>query len=81
MYVWGATWEEAKRHGECLHYLFEIAINMNRLGLDFLSAPSQVTNSGKCIGKRIRSEIEVVSGASTSVDTNGEATKFKGTNW
>jgi 2,3-diketo-5-methylthio-1-phosphopentane phosphatase len=40
MYVWGKTWEEAKRHGECLHYLFEIAISMKKLGMDFQSAPA-----------------------------------------
>ena len=39
MYVWGKTWEEAKRHGECLHYLFEVAIQMKKLNMDFLSAP------------------------------------------
>lgn len=26
IYVWGDTWEQAKRHGECLHYLFNVAI-------------------------------------------------------
>jgi len=39
MYVWGDTWEEAKRHGECLHYLFDVAINMKTLGMDFNRAP------------------------------------------
>ena len=39
MYVWGDTWEEAKRHGECLHYLFEVAIQMKKLGFDFNSPP------------------------------------------
>lgn len=39
MYVWGSTWEEAKRHGECLHYLFDIAIRMKQLGMDFNSPP------------------------------------------
>ena len=58
MYVWGSTWEEAKRHGECLHYLFEIAINMHRLGMDFLVPPAPVTNSGKIAGKRSFGEIE-----------------------
>lgn len=38
--MWGKTWEEAKRHGECLHYLFEIAISMKKLGMDFQSAPA-----------------------------------------
>jgi len=44
MYVWGETWEEAKRHGECLHYLFEVAINMKRLGMDFNRAPLTVSD-------------------------------------
>eukprot|EP01035_Chromulina_nebulosa_P017799 gene17799-23407_t len=39
MYVWGRTWEEAKRHGECLHYLFEVVIEMKKLGLDFTRGP------------------------------------------
>lgn len=39
MYVWGRTWEEAKRHGECLHYLFDVAINMKKLALDFTKPP------------------------------------------
>ena len=41
MYVWGDTWEQAKRHGECLHYLFEVAIEMKKLGIDWrtMAAP------------------------------------------
>lgn len=40
MYVWGSTWEQAKRHGECLHYLFEIAVNLRNLGArDLCAAP------------------------------------------
>jgi methylthioribulose 1-phosphate dehydratase/enolase-phosphatase E1 len=39
MYVWGDNWEQAKRHGECLHYLFEIALNMKKLGMDFNTPP------------------------------------------
>ena len=45
MYVWGKNWEEAKRHGECLHYLFEVAINMRKLGLDFNKPPSPMVAS------------------------------------
>ena len=45
MYVWGDTWEEAKRHGECLHYLFEVAIQMKKLGFDFNSPPLPITNT------------------------------------
>lgn len=42
MYVWGDTWEAAKRHSECLHYLFDIAVNMHRLGLGLLTPPPPV---------------------------------------
>ena len=33
IYVWGDSWEQAKRHSECLHYLFNIAIQKHQLGL------------------------------------------------
>lgn len=36
MYVWGKTWEAAKRHAECLHYLFDSYIEINKLGLTHL---------------------------------------------
>lgn len=39
MYVWGNTWEQAKRHGECLHYLFDVAIKMKMMGMDFSKPP------------------------------------------
>ena len=39
IYVWGATWEQAKRHAECLHYLFEVTIQMKLLGKDSLRPP------------------------------------------
>lgn len=48
MYVWGKTWEEAKRHGECLHYLFEVAISMKKLGMDFQSAPAPLRTLDLC---------------------------------
>jgi methylthioribulose 1-phosphate dehydratase/enolase-phosphatase E1 len=52
MYVWGDTWEQAKRHGECLHYLFDVAINMRRLGMDFNSPPRTVVQSNADNKKR-----------------------------
>lgn len=47
IYVWGDSWEAAKRHGECLHYLFEAAIEMHRLQLDYKSAPLGTSSSRK----------------------------------
>lgn len=39
MYVWGNSWEQAKRHAEALHYLFEVTIRMRQLGLDYTKPP------------------------------------------
>ena len=64
MYVWGDTWEEAKRHGECLHYLFEVAMQMKKLGFDFNSPPLAIANGTNTLsavnanGKRGSSAIE-----------------------
>ncbi|DAZ97604.1 TPA: hypothetical protein N0F65_002223 [Lagenidium giganteum] len=43
IYVWGDSWEAAKRHAECLHYLFDMAIEMRKLQLDFSIAPIKAT--------------------------------------
>eukprot|EP00606_Chrysophyceae_sp_TOSAG23-5_P000395 GSChrysophyteH2.ASY1.ANO1.287.1 assembled CDS len=43
IYVWGKSWEEAKRHSECIHYLFDVALNMHKMGLDFNSPPAPVS--------------------------------------
>ena len=56
MYVWGKTWEEAKRHGECLHYLFDIAVEYRKLGMDFNSPAVTATETN--IKKR---KVEAVS--------------------
>lgn len=39
VYVWGQTWQQAKTMAECYHYLFEVAIEMRKLGLDPTQAP------------------------------------------
>jgi methylthioribulose 1-phosphate dehydratase / enolase-phosphatase E1 len=61
MYVWGKNWEEAKRHGECLHYLFDIALKMKSLDMDFTRAPLVVSqsSSSKISGKRGLSDVDV----------------------
>ncbi|TMW57632.1 hypothetical protein Poli38472_003557 [Pythium oligandrum] len=45
IYVWGDTWEAAKRHGECLHYLFEVAIEMHKLKVDYIAPPPPVSKT------------------------------------
>jgi methylthioribulose 1-phosphate dehydratase/enolase-phosphatase E1 len=59
MYVWGSTWEQAKRHGECLHYLFDIAISMKKLGIDFNSPPKPVSLLKEQIKKNTSNNNEV----------------------
>ncbi|BFZ63586.1 Methylthioribulose-1-phosphate dehydratase [Saitoella coloradoensis] len=34
VYVWGDTWEKAKTQAECYDYLFGMAVEMRRLGMD-----------------------------------------------
>ncbi|XP_047490491.1 probable methylthioribulose-1-phosphate dehydratase isoform X2 [Penaeus chinensis] len=34
VYVWGDTWEKAKTMAECYDYLFDIAVQMTKFGLD-----------------------------------------------
>ena len=46
LYVWGNTWEAAKRHGECLHYLFDMALQMSSMGFDFMSKPTSAIPAG-----------------------------------
>ena len=46
LYVWGNTWEAAKRHGECLHYLFDMALQMSSMGFDFMTKPTSAITAG-----------------------------------
>ncbi|CAM8888155.1 unnamed protein product [Rhodiola kirilowii] len=39
IYIWGDSWISAKTQAECYHYLFEAAIQLHQLGLDW-STPS-----------------------------------------
>lgn len=39
VYVWGAEWKSTKTQTECYDYLFELAVEMKRLGLNPLSPP------------------------------------------
>uniref|UniRef100_M4BJB4 Probable methylthioribulose-1-phosphate dehydratase n=1 Tax=Hyaloperonospora arabidopsidis (strain Emoy2) TaxID=559515 RepID=M4BJB4_HYAAE len=51
LFVWGDSWEAAKRHAECLHYLFETAIEMRKLNLDFTVPPvSAISSNDSSLG-------------------------------
>ncbi|CAH0399924.1 unnamed protein product [Chilo suppressalis] len=39
VYVWGDTWQQAKTMTECYDYLFEMAVEMKKLGLDPAKTP------------------------------------------
>eukprot|EP00624_Nannochloropsis_granulata_P002520 evm.model.NODE_22727_length_20415_cov_19.983492.4 len=40
IYIWGSTWMQAKTQAECYHYLFRLAVEMHRLGLDYSTPPA-----------------------------------------
>ena len=66
MYVWGNSWEQAKRHGECLHYLFDIAIRMKQLGMDFNSAP-KVSVLNEKLEKKFKYVLLDIEGTTTPI--------------
>ncbi|CAH9115679.1 unnamed protein product [Cuscuta europaea] len=38
IYIWGDSWISAKTQAECYHYLFDAAIKLNQLGLDWATS-------------------------------------------
>ncbi|XP_054816137.1 probable bifunctional methylthioribulose-1-phosphate dehydratase/enolase-phosphatase E1 [Prosopis cineraria] len=58
IYVWGDSWINAKTQAECYHYLFDAALKLHQMGLDWSTAdhgPIQSVRSGQ----RIYSESDV----------------------
>jgi ribulose-5-phosphate 4-epimerase/fuculose-1-phosphate aldolase len=81
IYVWGDTWEAAKRHSECLHYLFNASIQMHSLGLrtPLQSLPHSCSgcdgdggdgDSEGATRKRKHVAVAVAGGASTTVSVD-----------
>jgi methylthioribulose 1-phosphate dehydratase/enolase-phosphatase E1 len=62
MYVWGKTWQQAKRHAECLHYLFDATIQTHHLGLAHL-----ISTNGNGNGNKRSSKSDVINGKSQRV--------------
>ncbi|KAL3661056.1 hypothetical protein V7S43_014071 [Phytophthora oleae] len=56
LFVWGDSWEAAKRHAECLHYLFEAAIEMRKLNLDYTVPPVSASSTNCSSLKRARTD-------------------------
>lgn len=42
IYVWGQNWQKAKTQCECYDYLFKIAAEMKKFGLDPAASPEKV---------------------------------------
>lgn len=51
VYIWGKTWQSAKTMAECYHYLFEVAVQMRKLGLDPMSLPTPAGDSNGSVVK------------------------------
>ncbi|XP_072981568.1 probable bifunctional methylthioribulose-1-phosphate dehydratase/enolase-phosphatase E1 1 [Typha angustifolia] len=47
IYVWGDTWISAKTQAECYHYLFDAAIKLHQLGIDWTTASHGPISTGK----------------------------------
>ncbi|KAG7397465.1 Methylthioribulose-1-phosphate dehydratase [Phytophthora boehmeriae] len=68
LFVWGDSWEAAKRHAECLHYLFETAIEMRKLQLDFTVPPvSAVSSNGSSMAEKHKVVMLDIEGTTTPI--------------
>lgn len=47
LYVWGQNWQKAKTQCECYDYLFNIAVEMKKFGLDPNAKPAKVGTDKK----------------------------------
>lgn len=73
LFVWGDTWEAAKRHAECLHYLFQVAIEMHRLQLDY-TLPLSANGSAAVANPRKRARLD--DGAKAASSSIAEQHKY-----
>jgi len=76
VYVWGDSWQKAKTMCECYDYLFEAAVEMHRLGVDFSRPPAdspyiQQMRRHDSRNRRGQSEVEASKGKAAAVDGNG----------
>ena len=46
VYVWGRSWQQAKTQAECLHYLFDYAVQLHQLGLKHTVDPHTDAQNG-----------------------------------
>ncbi|KAG8472356.1 hypothetical protein CXB51_035372 [Gossypium anomalum] len=69
IYVWGDSWISAKTQAECYHYLFDAAIKLHHLGLDW-STPDHGPIQNVKGFSRINSMIKRVATKAGTVDSN-----------
>ncbi|KAG5254972.1 bifunctional methylthioribulose-1-phosphate dehydratase/enolase-phosphatase [Salix suchowensis] len=67
IYIWGDTWISAKTQAECYHYLFDAAIKLHQMGLDW-STPNHgpIQNVKGVLGYNGNMEMVVKAGMSNS---------------
>ncbi|KAG0465647.1 hypothetical protein HPP92_019811 [Vanilla planifolia] len=66
IYVWGDSWISAKTQAECYHYLFDAAIKLHQLGIDWTS-PSHGLIQNKLYQGGIKRNFDVYASAELSV--------------
>mmetsp|Transcript_67468 Transcript_67468/g.159111 ORF Transcript_67468/g.159111 Transcript_67468/m.159111 type:complete len:146 (-) Transcript_67468:30-467(-) len=55
VYVWGSSWQQAKTQCECFDYLFETAVRLHGMGVDFGAKPTVSTYHDDEVAKQAES--------------------------
>ncbi|KAK4795192.1 hypothetical protein SAY86_013186 [Trapa natans] len=74
VYIWGDTWISAKTQAECYHYLFDAALKLHQLGIDWSTPDHGLINSRKGVAvKAANTTVQI--GNSISENPNGHLPK------
>ncbi|XP_040990040.1 probable bifunctional methylthioribulose-1-phosphate dehydratase/enolase-phosphatase E1 isoform X2 [Juglans microcarpa x Juglans regia] len=75
IYIWGDSWINAKTQAECYHYLFDAAIKLHQLGLDW-STPNHgpIWNVKGVLGSGASANMSVKAGRCIVLDIEGTTT-------
>ncbi|KAL2925978.1 putative bifunctional methylthioribulose-1-phosphate dehydratase/enolase-phosphatase E1 1 [Bienertia sinuspersici] len=71
IYVWGDSWISAKTQAECYHYLFDAAIKLNQMGLDWSTPTHGPIKSVQGVSRGVENR-SVAAKAGTSGLNQGE---------
>lgn len=66
VYVWGDSWISAKTQAECYHYLFDAAIKLYQMGLDWTTPTHGPIKSIQGVSRRGERAVSAKAGASGS---------------